>query len=97
LPALLVEDFDEVTPELLRQVYVEALYRVEEFEFQRLKQSYWWDFIMHVSMSRSSEAILKFFPLESEDPTFTRPFVPYDCGRTNTCGEGTKRTPKSYC
>jgi hypothetical protein len=41
LPALLVDDFSELTPELLRTAYVEALYRVDEFEFERLTQSYW--------------------------------------------------------
>eukprot|EP01034_Spumella_vulgaris_P022823 gene22823-28996_t len=38
LPALLVEDFDQVTPELLRTAYVEALYRADDFEFERLTQ-----------------------------------------------------------
>ena len=35
LPALLVEDLSEVTLELLRQAYVEAVYRADEFEFER--------------------------------------------------------------
>jgi hypothetical protein len=30
LPALLVDDFADLTPELVRQAYVEALYRVDE-------------------------------------------------------------------
>lgn len=34
LPTLLVDDFDEVAPELLRVTYVEALYRADDFEFE---------------------------------------------------------------
>jgi hypothetical protein len=30
LPALLVDDFADLTPELVRQAYVEALYRVDD-------------------------------------------------------------------
>ena len=94
---MLVEDFDEVTPDLLRVAYVEALYRVNEFEFERLKQSFWFEVIMNVSNSKSLATLLMKFPPESEDPTFTRPKVPYPCGTTNTCGPGTKRIPKSSC
>eukprot|EP01034_Spumella_vulgaris_P023973 gene23973-30259_t len=38
LPALLLVDFDEITPLLLRTAYVEALYRADDFEFERLTQ-----------------------------------------------------------
>ena len=102
-----MDDFDEVTPELLRSAYVEALYRAEEFEFERLTQSFWWSFIMRVSETKSADAVLDTFPLESEDPTFTRPLVPFQCTvdgkdekglRTRpVCGPGTKRTPLKSC
>lgn len=96
LPALLVEDYDLVTPELLRTAYVEAMYRADEFEFERLRQSWWWTFIMNISSSKSSQAVLDKFPLESEDPEFTRPFERFSCP-DGGCGKGTKRTPSSYC
>jgi hypothetical protein len=101
LPALLVDDFDFVTPELLRQAYVEALYRVEEFEFERLTQSFWFDFIMNVSKAQTSSSSLKMilnkFPIESEDSTFARPFEKFNCHKTKSCGRGTKRIPASFC
>ena len=101
LPALLVEDFDEVTPSLLRAAYVEALYRAEagEFEFERLTQSFWWTFVMNVSTSMSQDAIsAKFPPSQSEDAGFARPRVPFDCGvKGERCGPGTKRTPATSC
>ena len=97
LPALLVEDFDEVTPELLRTAYVEALYRADDFEFERLTQSFWWSFIANVSVTMSTQTVLDKFPPQSEDPSFARPFVPFDCWKTNSCGVGTKRIPKSSC
>jgi len=97
LPALLVEDFAEITPELLRQAYVEALYRADDFEYDRLKQSWWYGFIANVSATMSVQTILDAFPMSAEEPNFARPRVPYECGKTNTCGPGTKRTPKRSC
>jgi hypothetical protein len=97
LPALFVDDFSEVTPELLRAAYVEALYRKDEFEFKRLKQSFWWEVLANVSASKSVTPMLDAFPMEAEEVMFTRPMEPYECGKTNTCGPGTKRTPKHMC
>ena len=92
-----MEDFDQVTPELLRTAYVEALYRADDFEFERLTQSFWWSFIANVSVTMSSQTVLDKFPLQAEDPDFARPFAPFDCWKTNSCGPGTKRVPKSSC
>jgi hypothetical protein len=97
LPALLVEDFDEVTPSLLRQAYVEALYRVDDFEYERLTQSFWYSVIASVSASQRVETLLEKFPMFAEDLDFKRPKIPYECGKTNTCGKGTFRTPKNSC
>jgi hypothetical protein len=97
LPALLVEDFAEITPELLRVAYLEAVYRAKEFEYNRLTMSFWFSVIANVSASMSSQPLLDLFPMEAEDPNFTRPREPYECGRTNTCGKGTKRIPKNSC
>lgn len=94
---VLVDDFIEVTPTLLRTAYVEALYRVEEFEFERLTQSFWFEFINNVSISKSSKTILEKFPIGSEATDFTRPAKPFTCWETNTCGPGTKRIPKQSC
>ena len=58
LPVLLVDDFAEISPLLLRTAYIEALYRVNEFEFERLTQSFWWSVIMNVSYTRSVEVAL---------------------------------------
>ena len=95
-----MEDFDEVTPGLLRAAYVEALYRANagQFEFERLTQSFWWAFVMNVSTSISQDAISAKFPPEAEDGGVARPLVPYSCGEGGKrCGPGTKRTPRSSC
>lgn len=97
LPALFVEDFYEITPELLRVAYLEALYRADDFEYERLKQSYWFDFIANVSATMSVQTILDKFPMSAEIPNFARPREPYECGTTDTCGTGTKRTPRKSC
>jgi hypothetical protein len=94
----LIEDFAELTPSLLRQAYVEALYRAKEFEYQRLTQSYWYNVVLNVSASMSIQPMLDAFPMHAEDATFTRPRVPYDCGRTNTCPDPkVKRIPRESC
>ena len=41
LPVLLVDDFADVTPELVRQAYVEALYRVDEWQYGRITEKHW--------------------------------------------------------
>lgn len=97
LPALLVDDFNDVTPELLRTAYVEAIYRADEFEFERLKQSFWWDVISNVSATRSLQPMLDKFPMEAEERDFGRPSEPYECAVTGTCGPGTKRIPLRSC
>lgn len=92
-----MDDFAEITPELLRQAYVEAVYRAEEFEFQRLKQSYWWEIIAQVARNRSTAKLLEYLPAEAQDATFTRPREPYVCATAGACGPGTKRTPRKSC
>ncbi len=94
---MLVEDFAEITPELLRTAYIEAVYRVKEFEFHRLTMSFWFSVIANVSASMSSQPLIDLFPMEAEEPNFTRPRELYECGKTNTCGKGTKRTPRKSC
>eukprot|EP00606_Chrysophyceae_sp_TOSAG23-5_P001185 GSChrysophyteH2.ASY1.ANO1.1124.1 assembled CDS len=97
LPALLVEDFYEITPELLRSAYVEAMYRAKEFEFERLTQKFWYAVVYNVSKAESVAPMLERFPMEAELPNFARPKEPYACSNTGTCGKGTKRTPRNYC
>jgi hypothetical protein len=99
---LLVDDFAEATPQLLRTAYVEAVYRAAagQFEFQRLRQSYWYSFLMKVSRARSPAAILESFPMQAEDAGFARPKVAYSCMGENgkdTCGVGTQRIPVESC
>eukprot|EP01041_Mallomonas_annulata_P002345 gene2345-4558_t len=97
LPALLVDDFAYVTPELLRTAYVEAMYRADEFEFERLTQSFWWTVMYNVSVTGHIGPMLDKFPMEAEDPNFTRAKRPYPCGMTDTCGPNTKRIPAKSC
>ena len=94
---LLLDDFSDINEKLLREAYLQALYYHKEFEFERLKQSWWFGIIANVSVSKSHRVLLEKFPMEAEDRGFTRPFVRYPCGVTGTCGAGTKRIPKEEC
>lgn len=92
---MLVEDFDDITPALLKTAYLEAVYRRDDFEFERLTQEFWNGVIYNVSVTKSSKFLLDKFPMIAEDQTFTRPREPFNCD--NGCGKETKRTPKHSC
>lgn len=97
LPALLVDDFYDINPEMLRQAYVEAVYHRDDFEYERLSQSFWYEVIYNVSAAKSTQPLLDKFPMRAEKRNFARPKEPYDCWKTDSCGPGTKRTPRNYC
>lgn len=97
LPALLVDDFADLTPKLLRQAYLEILYRADEWEYERITKQYWERLLYEVADSASLEPMLKRHPMSAEEADFTRPLVPYDCEKMGGCGLGTKRTPKKSC
>ena len=97
LPALLVDDFYDINPEMLRQAYVEAVYHMDDFEYERLSQSFWYEVIYNVSAAKSTAPLLERFPMQAEKRGFARPKEPYECGGSGTCGPGTKRTPRNYC
>jgi hypothetical protein len=95
-----VDDFDEVTPDLLRVAYVEAIYRAlgHQFEFERLRQSYWYSLIFNVSLQKDVSPMVERFPMKAEKKGFVRPFEPFYCGdRGQHCQDQTIRTPKRSC
>lgn len=95
LPILLVDDYSEITEAMIRQAYVEALYRVDSWEYERMTKQYWEHLFYEVADSGSIEPMLRKHPMSAEDSNFTRPLVPFDCeAMQGGCGPGTKRTPK---
>jgi hypothetical protein len=94
---LIVDDFDDVTADLLRSAYVEAMYRLKDFEFNRLTQSFWWSAIANISSMRTTQPLLDTFPMAAVDENFARPRELFDCHTKGTCGTGTKRIPKKSC
>ena len=93
----MVEDFNLVTPELLRVAYIEALYHADDFQYEKLTQSFWWSFIGNVSVTKSTQTVWDRFPPHADESDFMRPWIPFDCWKTNSCGPGTKRIPKTSC
>lgn len=95
---LLVDDFAEVTPALLRSAYVEAIYHADLFEYERLKQSYWYSVIYNVSQTGHAGPMIDAFPMHAQKKGFIRPKIPFHCGDHNEhCGSPIVHTPKSYC
>lgn len=92
LPALLVEDFADLTPKMIRQAYIESIYRADEWEYKRLTQRFWVRLLYKVSETGDLSIMTRLFPMTAEDNSFTRPMIPFDCSKG--CGKGTKRTPK---
>ena len=97
LPVLLVDDFAVITPSLVRQAYVEAIYRADEWEYTRMSQRWWDRLLFNVSETGSLQTLLDHLPYHIVDSTFTRPQVPFDCKAMGGCGEGTKRVPEKSC
>ena len=97
LPALLVDDFDEINPTLLYSAYVEALYRADDFEFKRLTQTFWYSIFANVSTTKTTQSLLNLFPMTPVDLDFTRPRELFKCNPPSSCGKGTKRIPKKMC
>lgn len=95
LPVLLLDDYAELTEAILRQAYVEALYRVDNWQYARMTKR-WYERLMYdVAETGSIESLLRLHPMGAEDRTFTRPLVPFQC--EGGCGVGTKRTPVTSC
>ena len=60
-----MDDFSEVTPELIHSAYVEAVYREDEWEYERLTLPFWKNMIKQASESQSSDIFYHHFPLKS--------------------------------
>lgn len=97
LPVLLLDDYAYLTPTLLREAYVEAIYRADEWEYERMTKRYWETLLFEVAESSSIDYLLEKHPMSGYDSDFIRPFVPFDCKEMGGCGPGTKRTPEKYC
>lgn len=95
---LLVDDFADISEPLLRSAYVQAIYDIDQFELERLQQSFWYGVIYNVSVARSAAPMLRQFPMQAETPRFVRPFQPFHCGDQNEhCAEPGVLTPKRMC
>ncbi len=51
---MLVDDFYDITPELLRSAYIEAIYHVNDFQFEKLTQDFWYDLLRNITHPSSS-------------------------------------------
>mmetsp|Transcript_33323 Transcript_33323/g.62143 ORF Transcript_33323/g.62143 Transcript_33323/m.62143 type:complete len:109 (+) Transcript_33323:874-1200(+) len=92
-----VDDFADVTSELVHSAYVEALYRRDHWDYRRLLKDFWKVVMYGVAEAKDSQLLLDLFPMKAEDAGFTRPAFPFNCAKMGGCGEGTKRTPAKYC
>lgn len=97
LPALFVDDYADVTADMIREAYVEAIYRADEWEYERLTMKFWRDTVFEVTKTENASFMLERHPMSAVDEGFTRPLVYYNCEKMGGCGKGTLRTPKTIC
>jgi hypothetical protein len=57
-----------VTPELVYSAYVEAVFREEEWEYERLTLPWWKRLMRNASETQSSDVFFHHFPLKSGEP-----------------------------
>lgn len=60
-----MDDFADVTPDLVAQAYVEAVYHADEWQYERLTLPFWKDMIRKASVDMSSDVFFHHFPPES--------------------------------
>ena len=100
LPVLMVDDFADVTPELVRQAYAEAIYRLSDWDYSKLTHKWWEHLILEIASTGLSSTGTYYLPMKGVDENFTRPMAPYTCGpySSGSCtGAGTKRVPAQSC
>ena len=97
LPVLLVDDFADLSPALVKQAYVEALYRVDDWQYERMTSQWWLGLLQDVSKTGSISNLARLHPISEDEQSFTRPLVPFDCDKLGGCGAGTKRVPRRSC
>jgi hypothetical protein len=99
LPVLQLDDFAVVTPEVIRQAYVEVLYHAEfgRWDYRRMTQSWWEALIYDTARAKNISVLMERHPMPifPDGVPFSRPLVPYDCSKG--CGKGTHRVPKESC
>jgi hypothetical protein len=91
LPVLFVDDFAMLTPSLVKQAYVEALYHAEfgRWDYRRITQRWWEDLLLDVSVARNSSILMERHPMPIQpfNKPFSRPLMPYKCPKGG-CGKG---------
>jgi hypothetical protein len=99
LPALLVDDFSELSLHTIQQAYVEALYwaLADAWEYQRVTPQWWNGLIHEASAAGNAKVLEQHHPYSAVDTGFTRPLIPFDCAKMGGCGPRTKRVPKKSC
>lgn len=99
LPALLVDDFADLTSEMVKQAYVEALYRasLNQWDYKRITTRWWERLLYKISETKTISHLSRLHPIFPENSLFARPMVPFDCVKIGGCGPGTKRVPKRSC
>ena len=74
---LLVDDFYDISSNMLHTAYIEAIYHADDFLYEKLTQQFWFDVLKKLSTVglHASDLLTKYFPMKAEDHTFARPAI----------------------
>ena len=92
-----------MTPAVVRQAYVEALYHAHQgrWDYRRLTERWWTDLVAATAAAGNLTTVLTRHPLpvypDALGGPFSRPLVPFSCRPPRRCGRGTHRTPARSC
>ena len=60
-----MDDFAELTPALIQGAYVEALYRIDEWEYQRLTFAWWERLLYQTSVDGNNDYLMRNHPMDA--------------------------------
>jgi hypothetical protein len=91
LPVLLVNDYADLTLDMLQEAYIEALYHADEWEYTRMTRKWYVDLIEGLLREGDAAELQRLHPLPAP---FMRPLVPFSC---SSCGADTLPHPEISC
>lgn len=65
MQAIIVEDFGYLTPEKVREAYIEAIYYIDEWDYSRLTSKYWRELLLQSSATQNTSYMVDLHPMQA--------------------------------
>ncbi len=60
-----MDDYADLTADMIREAYVEAIYRADEWEYERLTMKFWRDTVFEVAKTENTSIVLERHPMKA--------------------------------